>query len=210
MRAWCQGASQLLEGKVIVSAVLIPLFTGVQADDLLGTNPHLWIADPASHMIAMSIRILKTFIVLRPLNRCNCRHAGCQHIQQKGEPHLHLIMLVAARQAGESAMAAISSLILSACLDWQQVHLLYCSQTGRPPTLPGSLSKVPCTMLVALWLPPLRLEYLNQSQLSKIMLLTCSWHVAGSSSPLTKPTSHNKHMDAMRAPMPCLLTDRPD
>ena len=165
MRARCQGASQLLEGKVIVPAVLIPLFTGVQADGLLGTNPHVWIADPATHMIAMSIKLLKTLLVLRPVSDCNCLHAGCQHIQQKGEPYLHFIMLVAARQAGESAMAPISSLIFSACLGWQQVHLLYCSQNGRPATLPGSLSKVPCTMHEAHWLLPLRLEYLNQSQL---------------------------------------------
>ena len=165
----------------------------------------------------MSIKLLRTLIVLRPVSDCNCLHADCQHIQQKGEPHLHFIMLVAARQAGESAMAPISSLIFSACLDWQQVHLLYCSQNGRPATLPGSLSKVPCTMHEPQWLLPLRLEYLNQSQLSVIVLLTCSWHVAGSSSPLTKPTSHmtkptshNTHMDAMRAPMFCLLTGRPN
>lgn len=60
------------------------------------------------------------------------------------QPYLHLIMLVVSWHAGDSDMVANSSLMVSACLGWQQVHLLYCSQYGRPEALPGSFSKVPC------------------------------------------------------------------
>ncbi len=66
--------------------------------------------------------------------------------RQVTTPHLHLRMLVVARHAGERDMAASSSLTVSACLGRQQVHLLYCSQNGKPETLPGSFSYVPCSV----------------------------------------------------------------
>ena len=65
------------------------------------------------------------------------------HVRRQAD--LHLSRLVVARHAGDRDMAARSSLMTSAWLGRQQVHLLYCSQHGRPATLPGSFSYVPCS-----------------------------------------------------------------
>lgn len=55
MRTWCKIASELSECEVVVSAVLIPALTEVQADGLLGANSYLWVTCPATQDIASAL-----------------------------------------------------------------------------------------------------------------------------------------------------------